>query len=142
MTGNARAAIFAAAAHNLIGVPFRLHGRDPATGLDCVGLVGAALEAAGSQPEFPANYTLRNTSIESLLQFAARNGFAETGGRLQTGDLLLVVTGPAQFHLVIATNAKGAAIHAHAGLRRVVLTPAPLPWSPVKHWRLVEPEGH
>ncbi len=33
----------AAAALNLIGTPFRLHGRDPATGLDCVGLVAEAM---------------------------------------------------------------------------------------------------
>ena len=33
----------AAAALTLVGSPWRLHGRNPATGLDCIGLLGAAL---------------------------------------------------------------------------------------------------
>ena len=41
----------AEAALGLLGVPFRLHGRDPATGLDCVGLVAEALRRAGRRPD-------------------------------------------------------------------------------------------
>ena len=37
----------ARAAAGCLGVRFRLHGRDPATGLDCLGLLGAALVATG-----------------------------------------------------------------------------------------------
>ena len=33
----------AQAAQKLIGSPFRLHGRNRETGLDCIGVVGAAL---------------------------------------------------------------------------------------------------
>jgi hypothetical protein len=29
-------------------------------------------------------------------------------------------------------------VHAHAGLRRVVTTPAPLPWPIECHWRLAD----
>ena len=36
-----------AAARAAIGARFRLHGRDPATGLDCVGLVACAAPRAG-----------------------------------------------------------------------------------------------
>jgi cell wall-associated NlpC family hydrolase len=35
-----------AAARGLIGVPFRLHGRSAAHGLDCIGLATQALEHA------------------------------------------------------------------------------------------------
>ena len=46
MSGPRSGAAIAAAARALVGVPFRLQGRDPALGLDCVGLVGAAMRAA------------------------------------------------------------------------------------------------
>lgn len=52
-------AAIAAAARALVGVPFRLQGRDPALGLDCVGLVGAAMRAAGYAPMMPGDYGLR-----------------------------------------------------------------------------------
>ena len=51
------------AAVQLVDTPFRLHGRDPGTGLDCVGLVSAAMAASGGQPVPPAGYTLRNLAI-------------------------------------------------------------------------------
>ncbi len=38
---------FAEAAESLVGIRFRLFGRDPAYGLDCVGLVAAALARSG-----------------------------------------------------------------------------------------------
>ena len=38
-----------------IGARFRLHGRDPESGLDCVGLAGHALGITG----LPSGYALR-----------------------------------------------------------------------------------
>jgi hypothetical protein len=64
-----------------------------------------------------------------------RSGLAAAAGPTRAGDVLLIRPGPAQHHLVIAATA-GGFVHAHAGLRRVVLTPAPLGWTVEHHWRL------
>ena len=123
----------AAAALGLVGTPFRLHGRDPVTGLDCVGLVAAALERAGRKAAAPAGYRMRNAEIGPLLRFAGAAGLVPASGPLQPGDILLVVTGPLQHHLLVAGRA-GLFIHAHAGLGRVVAMPGPVPWPVVRRW--------
>lgn len=120
----------ALAAQALVGTRFRLHGRDPATGLDCVGLVAAALGATA-----PNGYRLRNRDIAAALAFAPAAGLTDVSGTIEPGDVLLVRSGPAQHHLLVA-GARGGFIHAHAGLRRVVATPGPLPWPVERHWRL------
>src|SRR3546814_13891877 len=60
----------AAAAAQLLGTRFRLHGRDPATGLDCVGLVACAFERAGVTLQVPRGYHLRNATLSAPLQVA------------------------------------------------------------------------
>ena len=122
---------FAAAAEALLGAPFRLGGRDPATGVDCVGLVACALDGA----EAPTGYALRNSTIDRHLAFAARAGFRAASGAIERGDLILAQPGPAQHHLIVALGAAHYA-HAHAGLRRVVLHAGPLPWPERARWRL------
>lgn len=123
---------FAAAAQALVGVPFRLGGRDPVTGVDCVGLVACALEAA----EAPRGYRLRNTMITRHLDFAARAGFVSAAGAIRRGDLLLTAPGPAQHHLLVAVG-PDRFVHAHAGLRRVAYHHGPLLWPVREHWRLL-----
>ena len=129
----------AEAAASLIGTPFRLHGRNPQNGLDCVGVVWASLKTAGLKPVIPQGYTLRNRSEDSFLTYAQDSGLREVDDPPKPGDILLVRTGPAQLHLLIARS-KNSFIHAHAGLRRVVALPAPLPWSLLKQWRYEEPQ--
>lgn len=125
----------ARAAEALAGTRFRLHGRDPATGLDCVGLVAAALSACGREAPAPSDYGLRNASIEAALAFARRAGFAPCDDPTAPGDLLLVRPGPLQHHLLIALAGDGF-VHAHAGLRRVTVSPGPVWWPILRHWRL------
>lgn len=129
------AARFAEQAEQLAGTRFRLHGRDPATGLDCVGLVACALERCGCAVEAPDGYGLRNSTIERHLAFAARNHFTETEGPIERGDLLLARPGPAQHHLVVALAANRF-VHAHAGLRRVIVHHGLPHWPLATHWRL------
>jgi cell wall-associated NlpC family hydrolase len=124
---------FARAAEDFVGTPFRFRGRDPATGLVCVGLVAKALEAAGLPvPPIPA-YAMRQRDFSAQLAAAALPFEAADGGP-EPGDLLLLKPGPAQLHLaVVGTN--GALIHAHAGLGKVVATPLPCPWPIERHLR-------
>lgn len=124
---------FAARAEALVGVPFRLGGRDPATGLDCVGLVACACGAA----QAPIGYGLRNTVIQRHLVFAERAGFAPEAGPMARGDLILARPGPAQQHLLVALG-PDRFVHAHAGLRRVVVHHGALPWPERARWRLTQ----
>lgn len=132
---SARREALAAAAEALVGVAFRLHGRDPARGLDCVGLVAAALRAVGREPFPPAGYGLRQHALGGHLAAAARSGLEPTFAPLAAGDVVLVHAGPAQHHLLVTTR-RGGFVHAHAGLRRVVISPPPLPWPHLRRWRL------
>lgn len=128
-------AALAAAAERLVGVPFLLNGREPERGLDCVGLVAASLAAIGRPVVVPAGYRLRQAAVDRYLAAAAKSGLAVATGAIAPGDVLLVRPGPAQHHLVIAAAA-GGFVHAHAGLARIVVTPAPLAWPVEHHWRL------
>lgn len=131
---NAPARTLAQAALGLVGTPFRLHGRDPATGLDCIGLVGAALAAAGGQPVAPAGYSLRNLGIDRWLPLAERSGLTPVSGPIEGDDVLLFALGFAQHHLGIAINPVDI-VHAHAGLRRVVRQPRDPAWRIGAIWR-------
>lgn len=121
-------------AEALVGTRFRLHGRHAATGLDCIGLVALALARSGGPELAPAGYRLRNTDIAPWLAFAGTAGLETVEGAAEPGDVLLLLVGPAQHHLVIAGDAD-TIIHAHAGLRRVVRQPRRHGWVPLTHWR-------
>ncbi len=126
---------FAEAARALVGNPFRLRGRDPASGIDCVGLVTCALIAIGRVPPRLPHYTLRNIDITPLLAVLPDAGFQPASDDTQAGDLLLIRPSPGQYHLAIVDHAQQL-IHAHAGLGRVVISPTPDRLRPAGHWRL------
>jgi cell wall-associated NlpC family hydrolase len=125
----------ALAATSLVGAPFRLHGRDPASGLDCVGVLAAALARCGRVEDLPNGYALRNRVLPELAASVSGSGFVAVTGEVAAGDVLLVQSGPAQFHLLVASGG-GSFIHAHAGLKRVVCSNCPPDWPVVAHWRL------
>lgn len=125
----------AQAAAALVGCPFRLHGRDPTSGLDCVGLVAAALTATGPPPVAPGGYGLRNLGVDPWLPFAAQAGLEAVSDEVRAGDVLLIALGFAQHHLVIAADAESC-VHAHAGLGRVVRQPWDPAWQVSAHWRI------
>ena len=110
------------AAAALLGCRFRLHGLDPASGLDCVGLVCASLRAIGRDPVAPRGYGLRNLTVEHLMTFAESSGLEPATGPIGPDEVLLAALGYGQHHLMITTG-RDNVIHAHAGLRRVVRHP-------------------
>lgn len=125
----------AQAAEALDGTPFRLQGRDPATGLDCIGLLSAAMARAGAAVSLPSGYPWRVCDLDRWLPAPESIGFAKASGAVKAGDFVILQAGPAQFHLAIAVR-DGRWAHAHAGLRRVVIT-SQLPEGPIAvHWRL------
>ncbi len=128
MSGS-RAARIVARARGLIGVRFRAQGRDPAAGLDCIGLVAAAVGTADP----PAGYALRGGSVEALAMGLRAAGFRPARA-MQAGDVVAMRTGPEQLHLGIWTGE--GLVHADAGLRRIVERPGEVPWPVLGIWRL------
>ncbi|WP_425326428.1 peptidoglycan endopeptidase [Sphingomonas oligophenolica] len=120
-----------AAARALIGARFRLHGRAVAGGLDCVGVVAAALRADGFEGAVPSGYALRGGRSERV---AALLDAALTRVPVaRAGDVLLFAVGAGQLHLAIKTT--GGIVHADAALRRVVERPGAPPWPVIGVWR-------
>lgn len=115
----------AAAARSFLGVPFRLHGRDPATGIDCVGLALLSVRAAGFPVAEPPPYRLRSGHATPAMRWMETLGLAEADDRA-AGDVLVAAVSPIQLHLLVDGGA--ALIHAHAGLGRVVEMAWPAEW--------------
>lgn len=128
---NGRGEPIAARARSLIGVRFRPQGRSAATGLDCVGLVAAAVGA----PQAPRDYPLRGGSPRLLAEGLARAGLRPVEAACP-GDVLVMAPGPAQLHLGIFTGT--GFVHADAGLRRIAERPGPAPWPVLSIWRVRE----
>lgn len=126
-------AALAEAALSLVGTRFRLHGRVAETGLDCVGLVAAAIRGAGYSPRPPQGYSLRNVSVAHWLGHAEQSGLISAEAN---GDVVLCMANPVQPHLLIVVP--GGFVHAHAGLGRVTFLPDPLLWPITMQWHLAD----
>ncbi|MCU0728616.1 MAG: peptidoglycan endopeptidase [Sphingopyxis sp.] len=117
------------AAAALVGTRFRLHGRDAATGLDCVGLAYLAHHHAGyAVGDVPNRYRLRGGATRDIAAWCQGAGLrhVECGGPM-IGDTIVARVDTEQWHVLIC--GPGAVVHAHAGLRRVVMTPVAGPLS-------------
>lgn len=116
-----------AAARALVGVRFRLHGRVPERGLDCVGLAALVLGRVA-----PEGYGLRSGDEGQAREWLRVAGLRQME-EARPGDLLLVRPGPLQLHLMI--RVPGGHVHAHAGIGRVVEMPGDSPWPVIGFWR-------
>ena len=116
----------------MIGARFRPQGCDPATGLDCVGLVWAAYAAAGRRLTRPAAYPLRGWERGRVEAALIAAGFVAVADR-RVGDVALIALPARQFHLGVM--GRDSLVHAHAGLRRVVEAPV-AGMDGVVRWRL------
>lgn len=106
-----------------VGVPFRPQGRDPAYGLDCVGLIAWAGRVPPAQ--VPARYAMRGGSADAVGAALDAAGLRRIAAA-RAGDVMLAEAGPWQFHLLLRT-ADGF-VHADAGIGRVVAVPGDVPW--------------
>jgi hypothetical protein len=127
----------AARARALVGTRFRPQGRDPALGLDCVGVVAAA---AGVPAEsIRRNYAARGQSLAEIEHEMIRLGWRPAPpASSAAGDMIVCEAGPVQFHLLV--SAGETFVHADAGLRRVVERPFPVPWPVLGIWRCTDRE--
>lgn len=118
-------------ARTLVGTRFRPQGRDPATGLDCVGFIAAAFAIP---PEaFRRDYRLRGDH-RGELEAGLLRWFRRIPDRsAQGGDVMLLQAGADQLHLAVRSS--GGFIHADAGLGRVVETPGDPPWPVLATYR-------
>jgi murein DD-endopeptidase / murein LD-carboxypeptidase len=113
---------------SLIGAPFRLHGRDPVTGLDCVGVAALVFGVR----DVPRGYLVRTADGARVAAMIDDAGLRRVKRDLAAGDLVLLKSGPAQCHLVVMTEA--GFVHADAGIGRVVETPGLPPWPVIAVW--------
>ncbi len=111
----ARRARIVAKARACIGARFRPFGRDPAFGLDCVGVAAFAF---GRTP--PVAYALRGGDQAGAGALAKAAGLVRVAAA-QAGDLLLIDCGSGQLHLAVRTD--GGFVHADLGIGRVVEAP-------------------
>lgn len=122
------------AARECIGARFRQQGRVAASGLDCVGLVALAYDGC-LRADVPADYPQRGGIAKTIGLAIERSGLRPIQtGMAGAGDLLLLATGPGQWHLAVLTDE--GFVHADARLRRVVEVPGRPAWPAAGAWRL------
>jgi hypothetical protein len=109
-----------------------LHGRDVASGLDCVGLAALAMRAEGFEGAVPNGYALRRGDASAVAALISASGLV-AAGESRAGDLLLLRVRAGQLHLAIWTG--DGIVHADAMLQRVVERPGDPPWPVVGRWR-------
>ena len=113
-----------ARARSLVGTRFVAQGRDPAIGLDCVGL--ALLAYAIDRAGVPDDYRLSGAHRSAILSFAGPRFRRVSRRRLRAGDLLLLQPGATQWHLGIWSGA--GLIHADIVSGQVVERPDAIAW--------------
>lgn len=116
-----------ARARAAVGARFRLHGRVPDDGLDCVGLAAWAFGV----DDVPSGYGLRGGDAAVVARVVTAAGLVAVTDA-GVGQLLLVRSGPGQLHLCVSVD--GGVVHADAGLRRVVERPGAVAWPVLGRW--------
>lgn len=111
-------------ARALVGIRFRPQGRDPAVGLDCVGVILCTF--AIPSREVRSDYRLSGHGRSEVEQGLLRR-FRRVGRwQRRPGDVLLFQVREDQVHLCIECG--GSFVHADARLKRIVETPGTPEW--------------
>ena len=135
MNLEARRQSIANRAEQAIDIPFRLHGRSVAKGLDCVGLVAHAISPLILGTTIPQHYSLRFGDLSAVNQFFGPFDFLSIcpSSSMMSGDIIVTAPSVNQLHFLIITGKNY--VHAHAGLRRIVKSNLPV-LTPIKMiWR-------
>jgi cell wall-associated NlpC family hydrolase len=118
-------------AQSLVGAPFRPQGRDPATGLDCVGVLLWSFAIPADRVR--RDYRMRGAhgpEIEASLSAWFRRTRPD---EVRAADVMLFAVSTEQKHL--AVNCGNSFVHADASLRRVVETPMVGRWPLIATFR-------
>lgn len=122
---------YAARARALVGTRFRPQGRDPALGLDCIGLILCVFDLPADQAR--QDYRMRGRHREEMMDALAKPFRRIARPRRRAGDVLLLQVAPEQLHLGVMTEA--GLVHSDARRRKVVETPGAPPWPIVAVFR-------
>lgn len=109
--------LFLAKAEELVGSPFRYRGRCPDKGLDCAGVPVLCFAAAGSETEFPSEYT--RFEEQALLIDWVNKVAEQVFEPPQPGDLILLKYGVRLQHVAVVVS-DNAMVHAFHGAQKVV----------------------
>ncbi|MBA2467042.1 MAG: C40 family peptidase [Sphingomonas sp.] len=122
---------YADRARALVGTPFRVQGREAATGLDCAGLIIVTFGLPSAQ--FRRDYRLRGDHRLELARVIALHFRRMPRAQGRPGDLLMLSVARDQLHLAVQTDA--GFVHADAGIGTVVETPGTPKWKTVAVYR-------
>jgi cell wall-associated NlpC family hydrolase len=123
-------------ARSLAGSPFRPQGRDPQTGLDCVGLILRVFQIDATHVR--RDYRLRGEHLSELDETLSNHFERVPAAMKAAGDVLLCRVRQGQAHLAIECG--GSIIHADAKLRRVVERRGSCAWPVIAAFRsTIEP---
>jgi cell wall-associated NlpC family hydrolase len=116
---------FVQAARRMVGSRWRLHGRIPAAGLDCGGLLVAAMADVGIEAVDSLDYDARMPPPELLWSLCRQNGTEQPWSDQGEGRVGLCSwdRGDLPRHLVVMLAERRIA-HVDASARRVVEVPA------------------
>jgi len=132
VTEHPAAAAIVVAARGCVGTRFRLQGRTPGLGLDCIGVVLAAAQGAGVRLADRRDYRLGGDGQGDLDRALAAQLIPVPVPA--AGDVLAFAPAAGTRHLGVWTGV--TLVHAHAGLRRVVEGPVDPGWRALGAWRL------
>lgn len=118
------AAPLADAARAYLGVPFRHQGRNPAVGIDCIGLLVLACRDAGMPVDDFDRVNYARDPHDGLLEQHLQVAFGAPVSGLQPGDIVAMAYGRPVRHLGIVGQRDGALSLIHtsdaASVKRVV----------------------
>jgi murein DD-endopeptidase / murein LD-carboxypeptidase len=111
-------------ARGLVGVRFRPQGRDPATGLDCVGVVLQVFEIPAERVR--RDYRLTGNRANEIEAELSRYFEPVRRTESRAGDVVLCSLRTGQLHLAVHCGC--SFVHADARARRVVEMPGAPQW--------------